>query len=127
MLTVKSGTPILPSTLKTGNTIPVAVKQILSSNNMVKLALPSQQQQQQHQLIRTSSSGHVIKPQRIILPSPVTSSTPSTEPIIQQTKIVPFSESKVSWYLFITFYVWSRPVGFCCPDNFSGFQVVCKA
>jgi hypothetical protein len=99
MVTVKSGTPILPSTLKTGNTIPVAVKQILSSNNMVKLALPFQQQQQQ--LIKMSSSGHVIKPQRVILPSPVTSSTPSTEPIIQQTKTVSFCESKVSWYRFI--------------------------
>ena len=94
MVTVKSGTPILPSTVKTGNTIPVAVKQILSSNNMVKLALPSQPQQQ---LIRTSTSGHVVKPQRIILPCPAaTGSTPSTEPINQQTKIVSFSEAKVS-------------------------------
>ena len=100
-MTVKSGTPILPSTLKTGNTIPVAVKQILSSNNVVKLALPSQPQQQ---LIRTSSAGghvtiygsHVIKPQRIILPSPAAGSTPSTEPILQQTKLVSVSEAKVS-------------------------------
>jgi len=53
MVTVKSGTPILPATVKTGGTIPVAVKQMSSHSNVVKIALPPTQQQQ---LVRTSSA-----------------------------------------------------------------------
>jgi hypothetical protein len=95
MVTVKSGTPILPATVKTGGTIPVAVKQMSTQSNVVKIALPPSQQQQ---LVRTSSApvGHMVtgaKAQRIILPSPASFS--SSDALIQ-TKVITIPDSKVS-------------------------------
>ena len=96
MVTVKSGTPILPATVKTGGTIPVAVKQMSSHSNVVKIALPPSQQQQ---LVRTSSApaaGHMVtgaKAQRIILPSPANFA--NSDALIH-TKVITIPDTKVS-------------------------------
>lgn len=90
MVTVKSGTPILPSNAKLGNTIPVTVK-TLPNSNLVKIAVPPSQQ-----IVRTSSApsiggGITSKAQRVILPSPVIHN--SNDGLIH-TKVISISESK---------------------------------
>ena len=105
MVTVKSGTPILPATVKTGGTIPVAVKQMSSHNNVVKIALPPSQQQQQ--LVRTSSApaaGHMVtgaKAQRIILPSPANF---ANNDALIHTKVITIPDTKVSFEVLSLFY-----------------------
>jgi len=80
LVTVKSGTPILPATAKS-----------LTQGNMVKISLPPAQQ-----LIRTISAGSSVsgstKAQRAILPSPISTSSNETS---QNSRILPHSETKV--------------------------------
>ena len=89
LVTVK--TPILPSSIKPGTTMPVSVK----SNSNVKIAFSSGQQ-----LVRTSSTPTVttvgpVKTQRVILPSPAPTTNFDQNDSLIQTKIVPMTETKV--------------------------------
>ena len=89
LVTVK--TPILPSSIKPGTTMPVSVK----SNSNVKIAFSSGQQ-----LVRTSSTPTVttlapVKTQRVILPSPAPTANFDQNDSLIQTKIVPMTETKV--------------------------------
>ena len=91
LVTVK--TPILPSSIKPGTTMPVSVK----SNSNVKIAFSSGQQ-----LVRTSSTPTVttvgpVKTQRVILPSPAPTTNFDQNDSLIQTKIVPMTETKVIW------------------------------
>ena len=91
-MTVK--TPILPSNIKPGTSIPVSVK---SNSNIIKIAIPAGQQIVQTSSAHTSTTAATIKTQRVILPSPAPSMNLSQNDSLIQTKIVPMADSKVKY------------------------------